>query len=198
MKQKRIKRIIMCVLALVTLFAFSSIASASGNRTGRAYSQNGTYLYNETSNMSSDEVTAAMSLTYTPNYPCTGYLYGWYSKAVALINPSVNCLVDRVRIQPDQQIGNSDLRINPNYSSNWVGDGKNNLEMQVRGVQTALDSMGYYIGSTGVDGVWGANTKAAVRSFQSDHGLSADGIVGANSWRALCSSSSYRYGSTIW
>ena len=38
-----------------------------------------------------------------------------------------------------------------------------------------------YIGG-GVDGIFGANTANAVRSFQSSEGLSVDGIVGQNSW----------------
>lgn len=36
-----------------------------------------------------------------------------------------------------------------------------------------------------VDGIFGAGTRAAVIAFQRAHGLSADGIVGKNTWRAL-------------
>lgn len=35
------------------------------------------------------------------------------------------------------------------------------------------------------DGIFGANTKAAVISYQKANGLSADGIVGPNSWKKL-------------
>ena len=39
-----------------------------------------------------------------------------------------------------------------------------------------------------VDGDFGASTQAAVRSFQSAHGLSVDGVVGTNTWNALVNS----------
>jgi peptidoglycan hydrolase-like protein with peptidoglycan-binding domain len=36
-----------------------------------------------------------------------------------------------------------------------------------------------------VDGMFGSNTTARVKQFQSDFGLSADGIVGNNTWTVL-------------
>ena len=38
--------------------------------------------------------------------------------------------------------------------------------------------MGYDLGSYGVDGVFGAKTAAAVRTFQKDSGIASDGVVG--------------------
>ncbi len=52
----------------------------------------------------------------------------------------------------------------------------------VRGVQTSLAARGY---SVSVDGVFGTGTRSAVVSFQSASGLSADGVVGPNSWAKL-------------
>lgn len=48
----------------------------------------------------------------------------------------------------------------------------------VKAVQYALDALGYDIGSDGIDGMYGVNTRAAVIRFQANHGISADGIVG--------------------
>jgi DNA invertase Pin-like site-specific DNA recombinase/peptidoglycan hydrolase-like protein with peptidoglycan-binding domain len=48
----------------------------------------------------------------------------------------------------------------------------------VRRVQRVLHSRGYSLGRPGVDGRFGPLTDAAVRRFQGDSGLAADGIVG--------------------
>ena len=50
-------------------------------------------------------------------------------------------------------------------------------------LQEKLVSLGY--STNGVDGIFGAGTKAAVIAFQKSKGLSADGIVGTNTWRKL-------------
>lgn len=39
-----------------------------------------------------------------------------------------------------------------------------------------------------LDGVFGSETERAVRAFQTENSLSSDGIVGANTWRALMTS----------
>lgn len=51
-------------------------------------------------------------------------------------------------------------------------------------LQQRLISLGYSI-PYGLDGIYGYETKNAVMRFQEDNNLSADGIVGRNTWRAL-------------
>lgn len=55
----------------------------------------------------------------------------------------------------------------------------------VEDVQRRLVSLGVDLGPTGVDGVFLGATCAAVRAFQSDHGLDEDGEVGPLTWAAL-------------
>ena len=50
-------------------------------------------------------------------------------------------------------------------------------------LQEKLVKLGY--STNGVDGIFGSGTYSAVREFQKTRGLSADGIVGQNTWRKL-------------
>ena len=53
----------------------------------------------------------------------------------------------------------------------------------VRELQRQLNDLGYSCGIA--DGVFGAKTETAVKDFQRDHGLKADGIVGPLTWAAI-------------
>lgn len=50
-------------------------------------------------------------------------------------------------------------------------------------LQEKLVKLGY--STNGVDGIFGSGTYSAVREFQKTRGVSADGIVGQNTWRKL-------------
>lgn len=50
-------------------------------------------------------------------------------------------------------------------------------------IQQALKAAGYYNGN--VDGKLGTGTKAAIKKFQKDQGLKADGVIGEKTWNAL-------------
>ena len=64
----------------------------------------------------------------------------------------------------------------------------------VKTIQQKLKNWGYYTGA--LDGVFGAKTKAAVVRFQKKNGLTADGIVGSKTLKALGISSGTTSGST--
>ncbi|MFI6150271.1 peptidoglycan-binding protein [Streptomyces sp. NPDC051109] len=56
---------------------------------------------------------------------------------------------------------------------------------RVKEVQALLIYHGYSVGSTGVDGQFGAGTESAVKRFQTAKHLTVDGKVGANTWSWL-------------
>ena len=53
----------------------------------------------------------------------------------------------------------------------------------LRDVQQSLNDQGYNAGP--VDGKWGPKTAAAVKKFQADHGLTANGQIDAQTISAL-------------
>ncbi|OGW81552.1 MAG: hypothetical protein A3G33_01915 [Omnitrophica bacterium RIFCSPLOWO2_12_FULL_44_17] len=50
-------------------------------------------------------------------------------------------------------------------------------------IQKALNQAGLYTGS--IDGIIGAKTRRAIREFQSQNGLLADGVCGPKTWEKL-------------
>ena len=63
--------------------------------------------------------------------------------------------------------------------------------------QTKLIQMGYDLTPYGADGKFGAKTEAAVKQFQRDQGLEADGIVGPKTWEALDDGKAETYTVTV-
>ncbi|MTE21441.1 serine/threonine protein kinase [Streptomyces sp. TRM43335] len=55
----------------------------------------------------------------------------------------------------------------------------------VREAQCLLRFWGFSVGSSGVDGIFGSATRAAVVDFQRTCRISADGIVGPVTWNRL-------------
>ncbi|MHB9940643.1 N-acetylmuramoyl-L-alanine amidase [Clostridium sporogenes] len=54
-----------------------------------------------------------------------------------------------------------------------------------KAIQKMLINIGYPVGSSGADGVFGDGTETAVKAVQKDCNLSVDGIVGRETWKAL-------------
>jgi N-acetylmuramoyl-L-alanine amidase len=73
----------------------------------------------------------------------------------------------------------------------WVKRGS--VGREVVDVQTRLMRLGYELGVTGVDGIFGPETERAVILFQKKRGREADGIVGPETWREMVDAS-YRLG----
>ena len=64
----------------------------------------------------------------------------------------------------------------------------------VQQLQTLLTGLGYDCGGT--DGSFGPHTAAAVEKFQADQGLTADGVVGPQTWAALNAAAAAGTGTT--
>ncbi len=56
---------------------------------------------------------------------------------------------------------------------------------RVRELQKRLMELGYQLPNYGADGDYGAETIKAVKEFQQNHGLTADGVTGPKTWAAL-------------
>ena len=57
---------------------------------------------------------------------------------------------------------------------------KGSSGLAVKQLQQALSDLGYHPGAA--DGQFGSKTEAAVKSFQGDHDIAVDGIVGDITW----------------
>lgn len=66
-----------------------------------------------------------------------------------------------------------------------VSTTRNRKHAVVKVLQKRLATLNFNCGT--VDGIFGAKTKTAVKAFQQRKGLSQDGVVGKNTWKALLS-----------
>ncbi|MBI1977474.1 MAG: peptidoglycan-binding protein [Candidatus Omnitrophica bacterium] len=57
------------------------------------------------------------------------------------------------------------------------------FELPAVDIQKALKAAGYYAGTA--DGKIGPSSREAIRNFQRDHGLTADGVCGQQTWSKL-------------
>ena len=81
-------------------------------------------------------------------------------------------------------VGNEEMTDTVSYPTIKLGS----KGSDVKKAQQLLIAKGYSCGAAGADGDFGAGTYNAVKKFQADNGLEADGIVGAKTWAALLKS----------
>nr|WP_272909039.1 peptidoglycan-binding domain-containing protein [Alicyclobacillus tolerans] len=70
-------------------------------------------------------------------------------------------------------------------TSVWVGYGYVTSGGLVRAVQEMVDYAGFSVGPNGFDGQYGPDTENAIKEWQTANGLSADGIVGSQTWNSF-------------
>lgn len=98
----------------------------------------------------------------------------------------VKDLSSRVEDQPASSYEEPAAVKSPASSIEAVSSSDNKIikvSASVSDVQRALKNAGFYKGS--IDGKIGQQTKKAVESFQRQHNLTADGIVGRRTWEEL-------------
>ena len=69
------------------------------------------------------------------------------------------------------------------FASSAVYKTPSGFELPAADIQRALKGAGYYDGN--VDGKIGPKAREAIRAFQRDHGLTADGVCGKRTWDQL-------------
>lgn len=84
---------------------------------------------------------------------------------------------------PFDEIAGASIKNNSGNKNNSNNNSSTLLKVGSRGaavqdIQKKLVALGYNVGSTGADGVFGNATKNAVIKFQGEHSLNKDGIVG--------------------
>jgi len=121
--------------------------------------------------------------------------------AAAVLGVRVASLVDMTFVEmnttptPEPVAGNvMVVTVDPNLPTPEPVLRNGSMGDEVTTLQSRLKELGYYTGE--VDGQFGSGTKAAVTLFQQQHGLDADGIVGAGTRAVLYSDSAQRMTAT--
>lgn len=107
-------------------------------------------------------------------------------EAAAAITPIPTPTVRNVAVTPDVSLvtHTPSPTATPSYLTNG-SEGEMVVQLQAR-----LQELGYY--NAGVDGQYGNGTRAAVRIFQQQHGLDADGVAGQKTMAVLYSDQAQR------
>lgn len=112
------------------------------------------------------------------------------SKQISALEAQVGVLTDEVsRLDQSLQEVRGGVQAQGETSSARVSGGGNiyrtpsGFELPANNIQAALKNAGYYQGN--VDGKIGPASKEALKSFQRDNGLEADGVCGRRTWEKL-------------
>lgn len=115
-----------------------------------------------------------------------GDVYQWFNrfgKTMDDVRRDVGALMGKVVVPdtPDPVIPSQPSRPSNPYPTLRVSA----HGAAVKAAQQRLIAHGYDVGSAGADGWFGEGTLKAVKRFQSDKGLTVDGIIGSATWTAL-------------
>ena len=115
-------------------------------------------------------------------------LYNYDSMAAAIVKGLTGQVANRVPQLSDNWISRLKAECKKQGFSNYPTVKKGAKGGITKLIQERLVSVGFNLT---VDGIFGENTKKAVKVFQKNRGLTEDGIVGSNTWEYLLSGKSY-------
>lgn len=169
-------------LLVAVVMALGLISSSTGASSAQAVTFNSWPVVAE-GNTNTYRVKTIQYLLTAKGYPTTADgKFGPATEANVITFQKANGLV------ADGQVGAGTWPKLANYSLRQGSTGN-----AVKGLQEQLRRNGY---SVAVDGSFGSGTLSAVRSFQTKSGLSVDGVVGPDTWRALIAGVSSTGGTT--
>lgn len=115
------------------------------------------------------------------------------SKQISALEAQIGVLTDEVsRLDQSLQEVRGGVQAQEEVSSarSFASSGSGNIyrtpsgfELPSNNIQAALKNAGYYSGN--IDGKIGPASKEAIKSFQRDNGLEADGVCGRRTWEKL-------------
>ena len=109
-------------------------------------------------------------------------LYNYDSMAAAIVKGLTGQVANRVPQLSDNWISRLKAECKKQGFSNYPTVKESAKGNITKLVQERLNSVGFNLT---VDGIFGENTKKAVKVFQKNRGLTQDGIVGENTWEWL-------------
>ena len=128
-----------------------------------------------------------------PNIPQTNGVFEATTRAAvrqfqSIFNLAVDGIVGRATWYKIKRIYNAVIKVSELYSEGiTISDidriYSTSLRRGSRGNEVKL--IQYYLPSIDADGIFGPATENAVKAFQSEYGLTADGIVGRDTWNRL-------------
>jgi peptidoglycan hydrolase-like protein with peptidoglycan-binding domain len=120
-----------------------------------------------------------------PTYGADGYYGGETEDAIRQLQADAGIGVDGICGDETWAVIDSNFvrPDRPEYPGYLIRYGDTGEDVRI--IQQRLIELGYSCGYYGADGIFGYSTESAVKAFQRDHGLAADGIVGPDTWNEL-------------
>lgn len=111
---------------------------------------------------------------------CYVAIEGNYADKVAVVKRKPSEIIGAFRPQ-----FTDNLPVTPTVDVTLPELSRGDVGEAVRAMQILLEGRGCSVGKWGCDGEFGADTAAALKQFQSAHGLVADSVCGIKSWSSL-------------